>query len=347
MWVIASTAYPERSGWGGDDPAVSGGPGLDGLLDQPGEAVADEGGGAAVEPEDVLVEVGGEVLPAHRAVVGAQQPALGEAEDEVDGGQPEGGVAPGGARADRLVVVALGRQAEVAAPAVGGHGRRLGDVGGEEALEAPGPGGGGGEGRGARARGGGGDTGRAPAEAAAAGPAAAGLDRPADQGLAGGAPAALAGPRAADVALVRLDAAGQGLTIRADHGLADLVQAGPGGPVAAEAQLPPQLGGGDPALAGRHQVDGQEPAAEAGLGLLEDGAGEQGVLLAAGHALVDDLGLERVGVVVPAGNAPGSVRPAGREQVLPALLVGAEPGQERWHVFRQIVRKHRCLAAHC
>jgi hypothetical protein len=37
------------------------------------------------------------VLLAHRAVVGAQEPALGEAEDEVDGGQPEGGVVPGGA----------------------------------------------------------------------------------------------------------------------------------------------------------------------------------------------------------------------------------------------------------
>src|SRR5436305_15160422 len=75
---ISQTAYPERSGWGGDDLAVSGGPGLDGLLDQPGEAVADEGGGAAVEPEDVLVEVGGEVLLAHRAVVGAEEPALDE-----------------------------------------------------------------------------------------------------------------------------------------------------------------------------------------------------------------------------------------------------------------------------
>src|SRR4051795_6672960 len=134
------TAYPERSGWGGDDLAVSGGPGLDGVLDQPGEAVADESGGAAVEAERVLVEVGGEVLLAHRAVVGAQEPALGEAEDEVDGGQPERGVAPGGARADRLVVVARGRQAEVAAPAVGGHGRRLGDVGGEEGVQAPGRG---------------------------------------------------------------------------------------------------------------------------------------------------------------------------------------------------------------
>src|SRR3954449_6555068 len=224
------------SGWGGDDLAVSGGPGLDGLLDQPGEAVADEGGGAAVEPEDVLVEVGGEVLLAHRAVVGAQQPALDEAEDEVDGGQPERGVAPGGARADRLVGVALRRQAEVAAPAVGGHGRRLGDVGGEEGVQALG--------RGVGQRGE-----PEPAETAPAGLAAAGLDRPADQGLAGGAPAALAGPRATDVGLVGLDAPGQGLTIRADHRLAELVQPGPGGLVAAQAQLPLELGGGDPALA--------------------------------------------------------------------------------------------------
>ena len=91
-------------------------------------------GGAAIEAERVLVEVGGEVLLAHRAVVGAQQPALDEVEDEMDAGQPERGVAPGRAEIDGLVVVALGRQAEVAAPAVGGHGRRLGDVGGEEGV---------------------------------------------------------------------------------------------------------------------------------------------------------------------------------------------------------------------
>src|SRR3954453_4918127 len=196
----AQTAYPERSGWGGDDLAVSGGPGPDGLLDQPGEAVVDEGGGAAVEPEDVLVEIGGEVLLAHRAVVGAQEPALDETEHEVDAGQPERGVAPGGAEADRLVVVALGRQAEGAAPAAGGHRRGRGGVGGEEGFQALG--------RGVGQRGE-----PEPAETAAAGLAMAGLDRPADQGLAGGAPAALAGPRAADVALVGLDAPGQGLTI--------------------------------------------------------------------------------------------------------------------------------------
>src|SRR4051794_21459836 len=110
------------------------------MLDEAGEAVADPLGGAAVEAERVLVEVGGEVLLAHRAEVGAEEPALGEAGDGVDAGQPERGVAPGRAGIDGLVVVALGRQAEVAAPAVGGHGRRLGDTGGEEGVQALGPG---------------------------------------------------------------------------------------------------------------------------------------------------------------------------------------------------------------
>ena len=77
------------------DGAVGGRLGEDGLLDQAGEAVADALGGAAVEAEDVLVEIGRQVLLADRAVVGAEQPALGEAEDQVDGRQAERGVAPG------------------------------------------------------------------------------------------------------------------------------------------------------------------------------------------------------------------------------------------------------------
>ena len=89
-----------------DDGAVGGGRGEDRLLDQAGEAVADALGGAAVEAEDVLVEIGLEVLGADRTVVGAEQPALGEAEDEVDGRQAQRGVAPGAAEVDRLVVVA-------------------------------------------------------------------------------------------------------------------------------------------------------------------------------------------------------------------------------------------------
>ena len=57
------------------------------MLDQPGEAVADGLGGAAVEAEDEFVEVALQVLGPDGAVVGAEQPAFGQAEDEVDGGQ--------------------------------------------------------------------------------------------------------------------------------------------------------------------------------------------------------------------------------------------------------------------
>src|SRR3954447_13739155 len=156
--------------WRGDEISVAGRLDAHGVLDEAGEAVADPLGGAAVEPEDVLVEVGGEGLLAHPAGGGAQEPALDEAEDEMDAGQPERGGAPGRAEIDGLVVVAPGRQAEVAAPAVGGHGRRLGDMGGEGGVRA--------RGRGVGQRGE-----PEPAETAAAGLAAAGLDRPADQGL--------------------------------------------------------------------------------------------------------------------------------------------------------------------
>ena len=63
------------------DGAVGGRLGEDGLLDQAGEAVGDALGGPAVEAEDVLVEIGLQMLGADRAMVGAEQPALGEPED--------------------------------------------------------------------------------------------------------------------------------------------------------------------------------------------------------------------------------------------------------------------------
>ena len=43
--------------------------------------------------EHVLVEVGLEVLGPDGAMVGTEEPALGEAEDEVDAGQAQAGVA--------------------------------------------------------------------------------------------------------------------------------------------------------------------------------------------------------------------------------------------------------------
>src|SRR4051795_7931658 len=135
------TASLQRSGRVAD--STVGGRGCEhGLLDQAGEAVADALGGAPVEAEDVLVQVPLQVLRADGAVMGAEQPALGEGEHEVDRRQPERRVAPGPGEVDRLVAVALGGEAVVAAPAVGRDLGRAADVAAEEALEAPGPGGG-------------------------------------------------------------------------------------------------------------------------------------------------------------------------------------------------------------
>jgi hypothetical protein len=56
------------------------------VLDDAREAVADAPGGAAVEAEHELVEIGRQVLVADSAVVGTEQPPLGEAEHQ--GGSP-------------------------------------------------------------------------------------------------------------------------------------------------------------------------------------------------------------------------------------------------------------------
>lgn len=61
------TFRSRREGWRGNS-------GVDGVLDQLGEAVADARGGALVEAEHVLVEIGLEVLVAARAVMDAQGP---------------------------------------------------------------------------------------------------------------------------------------------------------------------------------------------------------------------------------------------------------------------------------
>ena len=53
-----------------NDLAVAGGPDLDRLFDEAGEAMADALGGAAVEAEHVLVEIGLEMRGADGTVVG-------------------------------------------------------------------------------------------------------------------------------------------------------------------------------------------------------------------------------------------------------------------------------------
>jgi hypothetical protein len=81
------------------------------------------------------------------------------------------------------------------------------------------------------------------------------------------------------------------------------------------AEIPPFRG---------HEVDRQEPPRQPGLGLLDDRAREQRMLLTAGRALVDQARPVRAGPVVAAGRTAKSARPAHLEQIGPALLVSPE-----------------------
>src|SRR3954468_18615499 len=320
VMTIPGTASPLPSGRLAD--GAVGRRGCDhGLLDQAGEAMADALGGAAVEAEDVLVQVPLQVLRADGAVMGAEQPAFGEGEHEVDRGQPERRVTPGLGEIDRLVVVALGGEAVVAPPAVGRDLGRAADVAAEEALEARGPG----VGHRLQAQ---------PAEPPPLALAAPALDRAGGDRLAGRPAPGLAGLGAADQGLVGLHAPAERLAISRHHGAADLVQPSPGGPVAADPHLPLRLHGGDAALARGDEIDGEEPACQAGLGLLEDRPGQERVLLAAGHALVDQTLLVTIGVGMATACATEAVRPARLEKIVPTLLVCAEPRLEARQVGR-------------
>ena len=146
-----------------------------------------------------------------------------------------------------------------------------------------------------------------------------------------------AGPGTADVGLVRLEARAQRLSLRPHHRLRDLVQPGPGGLVAAEAHLALELHRRDPALARGDQEDRQKTPGVPGLGLLEDGPGEERVLLAAGGTLVDQPRLVRPRPLMAAGGAAKAVGPARPEQIVPALVVGPKAFEKARQIARPIL----------
>ena len=148
-------------------------------------------------------------------VMGAEQPALGEAEDEMDRGQAQHRVAPAAAEIDRLVLVAGRAQPAIALPAVGGDRGGRCHVAGEEARQAFGRGVW--DGREAQ-----------PAEPTLAALAGCCLAGTGHHGLAGGAAARSAWLGATDQRLVGLHPLRQRLALRPDHRFADLVRCWPG-----------------------------------------------------------------------------------------------------------------------
>src|ERR1019366_2760702 len=139
---VASSAG--RCGWRclglrvGDQVAVAHWVVGDGELEHAVEDQSPAAGPAPVEAEREFVEVALQVLLVDRALVGAQQPALGQGGHAVHSGQQLAGVVPAGASrplAAPVVGVAEPVDAAVALPGVGDHRRARLDVPGDEGVQ--------------------------------------------------------------------------------------------------------------------------------------------------------------------------------------------------------------------
>ena len=228
-----------------------------GQLQDPVEHHAAAGRAAAVEPEDELVEIGGQVRGVNRALVGAQQPPLAQRGDAVDCGQQAVRVlssCAGRLLVDGPVLISLAADGPVRGPAVGDDLRPRLDVLPDE--------------RGQRVTAGVIER-RHPAAADAF--RLANLHGDPGKDLLAALPAAAqTGLLAADVGLIDLDRAGQPAPSRADQRRAQPVQHRPRRLIGADLQRPLQILRRDAILGGREQPAGVEPHRQRGPGPVED-----------------------------------------------------------------------------
>jgi len=286
--------------------------------------VRNPAGAAAVETEGKLLEVAVEMFEAHRPLMGAEDPSLEQREDQMNAGQHLGrGLIELGQHRDDVAIAGLA-ELGIAAPAVGVSGFAIAEVAADEGGE---------------------DIGRNIGDHTEANPATALatlLHRGGDDGFILGGPTRFAGFRTADVALVDLDLAGQGLPIGPNHGGADLGEPGPGRLIAAEPELALQFGGRDTLLRRRDFEEGPEPQHQRLLALFEDRPGDDRNLPATAGALVDHpLRRQEVGSVTGAVGAAEALRPFQPSQVLTTPVVVSEPGSELSLGVRKFEQVHQ------
>src|SRR5574338_401254 len=155
------------------------------------------------------------------------------------------------------------------------------------------------------------------------------LHRGGDDGFILGGPTRFAGFRTADIALVDLDLAGQGLAIGPNHGGAALGEPGPCRLVAAEPELALQFGGRDALLRRGDLEDGAEPKGERLLALFVDRPGDHRDLPATVGALVDHpLRRQKIRGATRAVGAAEALRPFQPSKVLSAVVFIGEPTAE-------------------
>ena len=150
-----------------------------------------------------------------------------------------------------------------------------------------------------------------------------------DDGFIRGGPTRFAGFRTAEVALVDLDLAGQGLPIGPNHGGADLREPGPCRLIAAEPELALEFSGRDALLRRGHFEEGAEPQHQRLLALFEDRPGDDRNLPATAGTLVDHpLRRQEVGSVTGAVGAAEAFRPFQSSEILAALVFVRKPASE-------------------
>lgn len=117
---------------------------------------------------------------------------------------------------------------------------------------------------------------------------------------------------------------------------------GPGG-LRGDAQLPGQLRRGEGLLGRGQKVDGEKPLLEAHPGLVEDGAGSGGNLIAAGGALVERPAFDGPGFRVRTARAAKTLRPPVIKEGFSAVVLRLEHFHELHQSLGTIHGRASCL----
>lgn len=129
---------------------------------------------------------------------------------------------------------------------------------------------------------------------------------------------------ASEVGIVKLyDTRQQMRCVSLSHGRSDAPKHRPGGLIG-HADLVGQLNGGEASLVLRDEIESQKPLAQADMAMMQNRPSCDGGLTVAAGALVQAVG-QAAAMFVSSFRADKAIRPALCDQIVPAVLLRAEP----------------------
>ena len=277
---------------------------------------------APVEAEDKLIEVVGQMFPAH-AAVSAPDPRLEVGKDPVDPREQYRGRFRRSLRRRPMVIPAL-LERGVALPAVRPNRAPSGHRGFDEPNER-------------RAR----HVGHDP-ESDSAGATATNFHRGHDDRLPAVAPptAGTALLRAAEIGLVHFDDTGDAVAVGSDHCATELLQHDPRRFIPSQTELSLELQRGEPRRVRGHQIGRPEPVAQSHARPMHHGPRRNRNLVATGSALQQHPARHRIGLGMFAPRTSIPVRPARLDEVPPARIRRGKPPLEFGEGLREVGTRH-------